>query len=119
MKKGIIYLACPYSDAIGPVRETRAQIANRVAGDLIRKGHVVYSPISHCHGIAKECNLATTWEHWKEFNEAFLRFACSEMRVIKIPGWKNSKGIKAEMDIAYRMKIPIKFIRISNLEGII
>jgi hypothetical protein len=68
MKKGIIYLACPYSDAIGPVRETRAQIANRVAGDLIRKGHVVYSPISHCHGIAKECNLATTWEHWKEFN---------------------------------------------------
>ena len=118
MKKGIVYLACPYSDAIGPVRETRAQIANRVAGDLIRKGHVVYSPISHCHEIAKECNLNTTWENWKEFDEAFLSL-CSEMRVIKIPGWKNSRGVKMEMEIAQRLNMPIKFINLADLEGMI
>lgn len=84
-------------------------MANRVAGDLMAQGNIVFSPISHSHPIACEYGLPRGWEFWKKFDECFIEF-CDEFCIVCIDGWKESKGVKAEVGLAKKFKKPIKFI---------
>jgi hypothetical protein len=101
-----IYLAIPYTG----MEELSFNTANRIAGQLMREGHIVFSPISHSHPIAKTCELPAHWDYWREADTSFLSW-CDEMRVIGLNGlWQNSKGVKAELEIALKLGKPIKFI---------
>ena len=102
-----IYLAISYTG-----NESKSfRIANLVAGALMRQGHIVFSPISHTHPIAKVCNLPKDWEFWKSQDEAFIGW-CDELHVAMLKGWQKSTGVTAEMKIAKQLKKPIKFIEI-------
>jgi len=90
-----IYLAIPYTGQ----EEYSFQIANHAAGKLMGIGFIVYSPISHTHPIAMECNLPTDWEYWKNIDISFLKW-CDVVHVICLHGWKESKGVQAEIKIA-------------------
>ena len=103
MKK--IYLAIPYTGN----EEQNFKIANKVAGQLMSKGNIVFSPISHTHPIAIECNLPGDWKYWKSFDIAFIKW-CDEVQIIALPGWRQSKGVMAEIDIAKKNNKKIKFI---------
>lgn len=99
--RGIIYLACPYTDPDPAVRKARFEVATAVAAEFIRKGRIVYSPITMTHPIdmvlAGESNTLGS-DYWVAFDEAFMEM-CSEMVVVKLDGWEKSSGIKRE--IAY------------------
>jgi len=109
MEKKIAYLATPYSHDDPEVREERFRIVNEVAGDLIQKGEMVFSPISQCHPIAKAKELPMDWEYWLEFDKAFLE-CCCKLYVLRIDGWKESSGVQAEIKIAKELNIPIEYI---------
>ena len=96
MKK--LYLAIPYSGQ----EDYSFRKANYQAGILMDQGYVVYSPISHTHPIANECHLPTDWEYWKNIDESFLSW-CDILYVYCLPGWKDSKGVQAEIEIAKRL----------------
>ena len=82
-----IYLAIPYTG-----HENRSfRVANLVAGMLMQQGHIVFSPISHTHPIAVECDLPKGWEYWKAFDEEFIGF-CDELHVIMLD-IKNQKAL--------------------------
>jgi hypothetical protein len=104
----MIYLASPYSHPDKEVRHDRFVAACVYAGSLMQKNKHVYSPIAHTHPIAELCELPTGWEYWKEFDTIMLR-VCSEVRVLCIPGWKESKGIAAELEMARGMGLPITY----------
>ena len=104
-----IYLACPYSHPDKEVREQRFRAANRAAGNLMQEGLHVYSPISHTHPIAVECELPKGWDYWEAFDRIYISF-CYKIVVLKIEGWEQSKGVRAEMAIAKEMNIPIEFM---------
>jgi len=100
MKNKKVYLAIPYSG----MEEESFKIANKVAGQLMIDGYIVFSPISQCHLIAKECNLPTTWEFWNKYDEDFIKW-CDILMVICIGEYgskliENSKGCQAEIKIA-------------------
>ena len=100
-----IYLACPYTNT-----ENSSFIkANRAAAKLMLDGNIVFSPISMSHPIATQCDLPGDWEFWKKFDEAFIEW-CDEMHVLCLPGWKESRGVTAEIKIAEDMGKPVKFI---------
>jgi hypothetical protein len=97
-----IYLAIPYTGK----EEASFKIANQVAGDLMNQGHIVFSPISHTHPIAKSCDLPKDWEFWKKQDESFIRWA-DEIHVIMFGDIKKSVGVQAEIDLAVKHGKPV------------
>lgn len=92
-----IYLISPYSHKDPSERERRFIEAAKVVGELVRLGHVVYSPIVSCHPVAVHCKLDGDVETWWDLNKAFMRWA--EIGVIvALAGWSSSVGIRAEVD---------------------
>jgi hypothetical protein len=102
----MIYLASPYSDPNPAVMEARFEAACRAAGKLMNEGHVVYSPIVHCHPIAVRCGLPRDWTYWERFDREMLERA-SVMYVLKIDGWLESKGIANETKLADDLDVPV------------
>lgn len=107
--KPLSYLACPYSHAEADVRHRRFELVNKVAGMLTERGHVVFSPISHSHPIALAHELPTHWEFWESIDRAYLS-VCREVFVLTIDGWRESRGVTAEIAIATEFGLPIVFI---------
>jgi nucleoside 2-deoxyribosyltransferase len=99
MSKKKIYLACPYSDPDEFVRFERYYAATKKAAELIRQGHIVYSPITHSHPINQTCNLPNDFEFWRESCLSFIDW-CDEVYVLDIDGWKESKGVQEEISYA-------------------
>lgn len=108
-ERQLTYLAVPYSHPDREVRHARFVAANRVAGILMQRGHLVFSPISHTHPIAEECDLPKGWDFWGAFDHAYLS-ASKLLIVLCIDGWTESVGVTAEMAIAVGMDVPIEFI---------
>ncbi len=106
----MIYLASPYSHIDPAVREQRFQIASRVAADLFRRGHLVFSPVSHSHAIAIH-GLPADWEFWRPFDILML-MACDELVVLMLDGWRESRGVWAEVNLAKKRGLPISYLKV-------
>jgi hypothetical protein len=107
-----IYLACPYSHKDPKVRDERVKTVNMVAGDLMLKGHLVFSPLSHSDCIADHIsNAVDPCDHgfWLEQCITFLVDWADELWVFQLDGWKESWGISVEVDTAKTMGIPVKY----------
>lgn len=104
----MIYLASPYSHPAPNVREERYQEACRHAAALMRAGRHVFSPIAHSHGIAQH-DLPGDWAYWESLDRRFLE-TCDEMAVLMLDGWKESKGVQAEIRIARELGRPVAYL---------
>lgn len=115
MNKIKIYLASPYTSKYVNEMEERFRAACRAAGDLMNSGYLVFSPIAHTHPIAVVCDLPRHADFWMEYDETFIEW-CDELWVLGIDGYKESKGIKAEVRIAEKLGKPIK-LYMAYLQG--
>jgi hypothetical protein len=104
----MIYLASPYSSPDQLVRLGRFNHVCRHAAKMMAGGGVVFSPIAHTHPIAEQGHLPTGWGYWEKVDRAFLA-ACTEMVVLRLPGWEQSKGVAAELKIAQEMGLPVRY----------
>ena len=107
--KPLTYLAIPYSSDNALIREYRFQLANKIAAKLMNNGYLVFSPISHTHPIAIAGNLPKDWEYWKNFDKAYLNY-CHKIIIIMAEGWKESKGVQGEIEIAKELGLEIEYI---------
>lgn len=107
MKK--IYLATPYSHKEKRIREKRFKEVNKVAAELMGKGFIVFSPISHNHLIAEAGDLPTCWDWWREYDLTFIEW-CDELYVYCQEGFMESIGVKAEIALAKEMSKPVIYI---------
>lgn len=58
-KDEIIYLAIPYTwNAMESF-----DVVNKVAGDLMKRGYIVFSPISHSHPISQHLGQNIQFDH--------------------------------------------------------
>jgi hypothetical protein len=104
-----VYLSTPYSHADAAVREHRFHEVNRVAGEMMRQGVAVFSPISHTHPIAMDVDLPKGWDFWRDQDMAML-CCCRELIVLMQPGWQDSVGVREEITMASQLGIPVKFM---------
>ena len=116
-----IYLASPYTHKDLGVREQRAIQVAKVAGKLIQKGNNVFCPIAHSHYIAKysEVDAASAagdnYEHnpvhlmWMRVDIAMLE-DCTHLYVLMLDGWKESKGVLEELDIARHLGLEVVYL---------
>ena len=107
----MIYLASPYSHPDPAVREERFREVSRYAAHLIRRGEVVFCPIAHSHPIEVHADdvLPGGWGFWSRIDTPFLA-AADEVRVLRLPGWTASEGVRGEVDLALRLGIPVTYV---------
>lgn len=99
----IVYVATPYSDPDPAIRRQRAERVNRFCGELHRAGIPFFSPISQSHAIAAESDR-TGWEFWG-FQDLSLLARCSVFLVYQQHGWRTSKGLQAESELAGKLDL--------------
>jgi hypothetical protein len=105
---GFYYLATPYSKYPGGL-DAAAEEACRVAGAVIKRGLVVYSPIAHSHAIAHTpgVNLdAASHEIWMRVDEVFVDRSMG-LIVVDMDGWRDSKGVGIEIGWCRDAKKPM------------
>lgn len=105
----MIYLASAYSHADPVIVKTRFLLVEQCTAALITEGHFVWSPIVHCHELAKKYNLPTDAAFWKAYNFDFIR-RCDKMLVLNIEGWQESKGVQMELKLAAECLIDVFFV---------
>ncbi len=105
----MIYLASPYTHPDPAVRDARYRSVSRKAADMLRNGIAVFSPIVYSHALAA-LGLPTTWPFWRALDRTMIA-ASSEVWVLMLPGWKESVGVQAEIQIAREMGKPFSFIK--------
>lgn len=110
-----VYLASPYSHKDPFVREWRYLRTMRELGRLLRRGLIVYSPIVHCHELAKIADLPRDAKFWERYNFRMID-AASQLLVLMLPGWEESVGIADEVKHAEETKKHILYIEESTDE---
>ena len=103
------YIASPYSHPDPEVMEQRFDKICRITGDLMSQGVICFSPIAHTPPIAVRCELPRGWDFWQKFDREMIR-AADKVLVVCLDGWKESKGITAEIEIAKEFRIPVQFL---------
>jgi chromosome condensin MukBEF MukE localization factor len=110
----MIYLASPYSSPDPIITKTRFLLAEECVATLIKQGHHIWSPIVHCHEMARRFDLPTDAQFWKEYNFDFIR-RCEALFCLQIEGWMESKGVMMELKLAGEILLPVRFV---NVEGL-
>jgi hypothetical protein len=104
----LTYLASAYSHPDPAVREQRFQAACRAAAALMQLGYCVLSPIAHSHCIAAH-GLPTGWDFWQRLDSELL-LRCDEMVVLTLDGWRESRGVAAEIELARAVGLPVRYV---------
>ncbi len=91
-KREKIYLAIPYTG----FEDFSCEVADFVAGLLMISGNTVYSPISHCHQIAKIHKLPTDIGYWKQNAIDFVDW-CDTLVVVDMLNVKDKTANQLNM----------------------
>lgn len=108
-RKPLAYLAAPYSHPDRTVRVARFDAINKEAAKLMSAGLLIYSPISHTHPIAEAGDLPLGWDFWRAYDTAFIEHS-GKLIVLMLDGWRDSKGVTAEIKLAQELGCPIEYI---------
>lgn len=103
-----IYLASPYSGTDFE-QQLRYQHVLFAVKHIVDSGFAVYSPIVHCHELAMTYGMPRDATYWELVNSVFIAQA-SEVWVLMIHGWEESKGITGEQYLARKLEKPIRFL---------
>jgi nucleoside 2-deoxyribosyltransferase len=107
-----VYLASPYSHPDPRVRAERFEAANRAAAALMGAGFCVFSPISHSHPIS-QCGVPGDWTRWEVLDRWMLR-QCDEVVVLTLDGWRESRGVQAELAMAAALDLPVRHLSLGE-----
>ena len=94
----MIYLAGPYSHPDPLVRQSRYNAACRATARLVRAGRPVFAPVVQGHALVPY-GVPGHWLFWEPVACEYLR-RCDELRVLQLDGWRESEGVRAELELA-------------------
>jgi hypothetical protein len=109
-----VYLASPYSHIDPAVREYRAVQARRAIMEIAQHGVPIYSPIAHWHQVAVDHKLPTDATFWLVQNDPMV-YQASEVWVLVIDGWQQSKGLEHEVEQAKRLGLRVRHVEFVSI----
>lgn len=121
-REHLTYLASPYSPPAhlegrmaGVVhRQVMFTAVARVAAIMMARGELLFSPIAHTHPIAMEGTLPTDWQFWQRYDTRMIA-SCDSVTVACLEGWRESRGVQAEIAEAERLGLPVRYV---NEDGV-
>lgn len=111
-KTKLVYLASPYTHKDPTIMHKRFEDVCRVHANLINKHLSEYTfigPIAMSHPVAQYGDIPTDWDFWQTHDKAII-LRCDELWVVPLDGWKESKGVQAEIAYAELLEIPVRYI---------
>lgn len=105
----LIFISSPFSSKDKAIQNYRVEAVNKYVAELTSQRFHVFSPITYGTLLLKYKEMPSDWKFWKNFCEAFL-IKCDEVRVLKLEGWDDSEGVKAEIEFAKANNIPVTYI---------
>lgn len=104
------YVASPYYHPDPVVRDNRYKIVCAYCAHCFLERKAVFSPIAHWHPIAEAHSLPAGFEHWEYVDYALLERANAVHVLAFMDGWDTSRGVRAEVEYARKLNIPIHHI---------
>lgn len=105
----MIYIASPYTHDLEAIRNLRYRQVLQYANSLMSVGHIVFSPVVYGHPFVELDAGAIPFSYWRPFNERII-LASTQVRVLKLSGWKTSAGVNGEVRFADQHGIPVSFV---------
>jgi hypothetical protein len=102
----LIYLACPFRHSDPFVQRKRCAAAHFIAAQLSLEGKHVFSPLTHNELLIDIIQDAVPGEQWMQLDLAILSH-CKYLYILKMDGWKLSKGVERETLFAMEKGISI------------
>src|SRR4051812_1832695 len=110
----MLYLASPWSHPDPAVRQQRYHDALMATVALFRSGRIVYSPIVYSHQLhAAGVGSTGAMDEWEPLDRAMIRNS-SMVWVLMLDGYKESRGIKAELEIAAEFNVPVQYASLAE-----
>lgn len=104
----LVYLSSPYSNVKNKENLMRDIARFSAQYMLAHPGEYAVSGLVH-HYATLECDeLGTDYQFWKEWCELFIS-KCDKVVVIMFPGWHNSTGVTAEIELAHKLNKPVEY----------
>lgn len=104
----LIYLASPYAHRSNLIQDARVYAVSVALADYMERGLATFSPVAHVQ-TAKEFLPSWTHGQWLDYDLKILAL-CSELHVLTLPDWEQSKGIQIEVDFARAKDLPICYV---------
>ena len=116
-----VYLAIPYTRH----EKLSFSMANYAASEIIKMGHIPFSPISMSHPIVVESKkkgnfekeLLGTWDVWSKIDMSFIDW-CDEVWVCNLDtgAVQDSTGVQAEIAYAKKLGKRVRTINVNYKE---
>jgi hypothetical protein len=113
-----VYLASPYSHDDPAVRLERYEAVKQAMTRIALLNIPVYSPIVHWHIVAVDNNLPVDAVFWQKQNESMM-LASGGIWVLCIDGWRQSRGVAAEIAFAERYRLPVYSVIPDSIEELV
>lgn len=114
-KKELIYLALPFSSSCPEVKKKRVDTMMRLDILFMTNGIHTVSPVYK--QFVKEVDVKeivpSTWDFWKSYSEELMS-RCDKLYVLCFDGWKESEGVRGEIEMAKNLSIPITYFYLSG-----
>lgn len=104
----MIYLAQPYTHKRSDVVQARFKIGEFMTWYYMKAGEPIFSPIVMCHKISRLYEMPTDFAFWMDYDYDIIS-NCDQVRVLKLPGWDQSVGVKAELEFAEKKGITVRY----------
>lgn len=95
----LIYLGSPYTSPDPLVMQERYEQVLWVTSQLLKARMTVYSPIVHCHDMAVRHVMPRDFDFWERLDKSMIDH-CKTLFWLDIPGARESRGVRAEIDYA-------------------
>jgi hypothetical protein len=113
--RGYLYLSSPYTKYEAGIDQAHADIC-LIAGELIKRGLPIYSPIAHSHDISFYADIdPLSHETWLKADKPMMESATA-LIVAKMQGWQESYGVAEEIHDFETAGKPIYYLDIKTLE---
>ena len=104
-----IYLATPITHSNSKISQARFATAMLASRRLIKLHHPIICPATFVAPLVG----ARAADYWYEYT-ARLLYLCNELWVLPQPGWDTSKGVRSEIRIARKMKLPVRVLKLAK-----
>ena len=113
-RMGFTYLASPFEHKNPDVMDARCESVRLITSSLLDKGDVVFSPIAY----TENSELPEPPQGWLKFDLAMLESA-DLLLIACMPGFKDSAGVKQEIEFAKQHNIKTKMLDSKIIQKII
>lgn len=113
---GYIYIASPYTHKDEYMVQKNFEVVELYIAQQLKEQPrtTLFSPIVHTHALSNKYSVRTEFEYWSNHNFNMIKSA-DKLKVLCLPGWEHSKGVKCEIDYALSINCPVSYITCDDL----